>query len=51
MITVHCKECHNNFDEQDVEFVDIAEDMEGRDVLFFVCPECGKTVSSLRRGR
>lgn len=36
--------------EKDVEFVDIEEDFEGRDVLTFVCPVCGETHKSLRFG-
>jgi len=49
-ITVTCTECKESHDEAKVEFVNIEEDFEGRDVLTFVCPACGKTVKSLRRG-
>lgn len=37
-------------DEKDVEFVDISEDIQGRDRLTFVCPECGETHTSYRLG-
>jgi ribosomal protein L7Ae-like RNA K-turn-binding protein len=37
-------------DEDQVEFVDISEDIEGRDVLRFVCPKCGQMHDSLRYG-
>lgn len=36
--------------EEDVEFLDIEEDAEGRDVLTFTCPQCGETHKSLRFG-
>ena len=43
--------CNNDkIDEQDVEFENIEEDFEGRDVLTFKCPECGETHKSLRFG-
>lgn len=34
--------------EEEVESINIEEDFLGRDVLTFVCPECGKTHQSLR---
>jgi hypothetical protein len=37
-------------DEQDVEFLDIAEDISGRDILTFRCPRCHETHTSFRLG-
>lgn len=50
IITVHCPQCDTEFDEAMVKFVNIEEDEFGQDRLTFVCPKCGETVSSLRRG-
>lgn len=36
--------------EQDVEFENIEEDMQGRDVLTYKCPECGQSHKSIRLG-
>jgi hypothetical protein len=33
-------------DAEAVEFEDIAEDMQGRDVVTFTCPRCGQTHQS-----
>lgn len=38
----------NRVPETDVEFVDISEDLLGRDVLHFICPECGARHESYR---
>jgi len=41
--------CRGEFiDEVDVEFVDISEDIQGRDLLKFKCPLCGEVHESLR---
>ena len=37
-------------DETDVDFIDIAEDIQGRDVVTFRCPECDELHTSLRFG-
>lgn len=37
-------------DEETVGFIDIYEDFQGRDVLTFTCPLCGKQHKSLRFG-
>lgn len=37
--------------EQRVLVLDISEDAQGRDVLAFRCPECGREHESLRVGR
>ena len=36
--------------EEDVQFENIEEDMQGRDILTFTCPECGEQHKSLRVG-
>jgi len=36
--------------ERDVEFENIEEDFQGRDLLTFKCPECGETHQSYRIG-
>lgn len=46
-IKVLCKNCHW-IDEKDTEFVDIEEDIQGADVLTFICPTC-KTKQKSRR--
>ena len=48
---VRCTECDEEFDETEVEFVDIEEDDFGRDRMTFVCPVCGKMVKSFRVSR
>lgn len=49
-VLVRCPRCGEVHNESDVVFIDIAEDMEGRDVLTFTCPHCGEDVQSLRFG-
>ena len=34
--------------EEDVEFLNIQEDFQGRDLLTYVCPECGEQHDSYR---
>ena len=41
---------HEYCNEEDVEFVDISEDIQGRDRLTFICPVCGETHTSYRLG-
>jgi len=36
--------------ESTVEFENIEEDMTGRDILTFKCPQCGESHRSLRLG-
>jgi hypothetical protein len=50
IIYVRCSNCKENFDENKVEFLNIEEDMQGRDILTFGCPKCKETQKSLRRG-
>ena len=37
-------------DENDVKTLNIEEDIQGRDLLTYVCPECGKEHKSYRLG-
>ena len=48
-IRVYCEDCKKEVDESEVEFVDICEDPQGRDLLTFICP-CGSHQQSLRFG-
>lgn len=47
-IRVYCKGCKAWVDEDDTEFVDISEDIQGADILKFKCNDCG-TISESRR--
>lgn len=35
---VICKECSENHRTDTIELLNVEEDIEGRDVVFFVCP-------------
>ena len=48
MVILPCR--NERVPEASVEFLDIAEDFEGRDVLTFRCPSCGEVHTSLRFG-
>jgi len=37
-------------DEQDVECLNVEEDIQGRDIVTFKCPECGTEHKSVRLG-
>ena len=43
---VHCKDCKMFVDVDDIEFVDIEEDIQGVDVMTYVCPHCKKQQKS-----
>ena len=47
-IKVMCNDCKQSTDESKVEFVNIEEDIQGRDILTFVCPYCNTTQKSFR---
>ena len=41
--------CTKEFiDESNVEFINIQEDIQGKDILTFKCPKCNKQHESLR---
>ena len=48
-IMVRCDECEHEYDEDYVDFINLEEGPEGRDVLTFRCPMCDKPAKSLRR--
>ena len=52
IIYVQCKNCHKEFDENEITDPDIniEENEMGWDVLSFKCPYCGQETTSLRRG-
>lgn len=37
-------------DEQNVQFLNIEEDFQGRDLMTYVCPKCGQEHKSYRLG-
>ena len=45
---VYCDGCHEWHDAEAVEFVDVAEDAQGRDVISFRCPKAGDRVGLAR---
>ena len=49
IIRVYCSDCKANRDEATVEFIDISEDPQGRDMMTFKCV-CGSKQRSLRFG-
>ena len=44
---VMCSECSEEHSVDDVEAVNIEEDIQGRDVLFFECPVTEQVTKSL----
>jgi hypothetical protein len=49
-IWVRCSKCKQDHDERDVEFLNIEEDIQGKDILTFEFPDCKTTQKSYRRG-
>jgi hypothetical protein len=49
-VKVVCSVCKGWFNEEDVEFIQIEENMQGQDLLTFMCPVCNKPAKSLRLG-
>lgn len=47
-VRVYCSKCGEWIDEKDTEFVDIEEDMQGADILTFICHGC-MTLQKSRR--
>ena len=48
---VYCSKCKGWYTEREVQFINIEEDMEGRDVMTFRCPKCNTEQCSLVRAR
>ena len=44
---VICPECGEEHSTLDVDFLNVEEDMQGRDVMHFVCPITNKPAKSL----
>lgn len=49
-ITVLCQHCKERHDERKVKFLNIEEDIQGRDRMTFECPTCKKRSTSFRFG-
>ncbi len=49
-IRVYCKKCKKWIDESTAEHLNIEEDIQGRDLLTFKCPECATEQKSFRVG-
>jgi hypothetical protein len=48
-IYVRCGKCREEFDERKVKFLNIEEDIQGRDLMTFECPKCKTDQTSYRR--
>jgi hypothetical protein len=44
---VRCRSCGEEHDTNSVEFVNIEEDIMGRDKMYFVCPNTSEETDSL----
>ena len=49
MIVV-CSKCSEEHDTSEVKFLNIEEDMEGRDIMYFTCPVTNLDTKSLVYG-
>jgi len=49
-VSVFCKKCLKWYDEDKCEFENIEEDVQGKDVLIFTCPEGHEHQRSHRMG-
>lgn len=49
-VTVYCNTCKEWINEETTGFLDIAEDIQGRDLMSFRCPKCKEVSTSYRRG-
>jgi hypothetical protein len=49
MIVV-CSKCSEEHDTSEVKFLNIEEDMEGRDIMYFTCPVTSLDTKSLVYG-
>jgi len=47
--TVQCPECGEEHKVKDVEFIDVSEDMQGRDLYKYRCPKTGNVTEALVR--
>ena len=51
IIRVYCDGCKEWMDEDDTEFVDISEGVQGEDRLTFTCKKCKMESTSSRRAQ
>jgi Zn finger protein HypA/HybF involved in hydrogenase expression len=47
---VYCSQCGIWYEEDEIQFLNIEEDISGRDLLTFSCNRCGSIQTSLVRG-
>jgi len=50
-VIVTCQQATEYLETEEVEFLNIEEDMQGRDVMTFKCPLCGEIHKSLVFGK
>ncbi len=43
---VICDSCRERHSTEEVEFVTVEEDIQGRDVMYFICPKTQEETSS-----
>jgi len=44
---VVCTECSEEHSTESIKFLNVEEDIQGRDIMFFVCPVTGLETKSL----
>ena len=44
---VVCTECSEEHSTESIKFLNVEEDIQGRDIMFFVCPVTGLEAKSL----
>ena len=49
--TVICRECSEEHLTADVEFLNIEEDIQGRDIMHFICPLTNTETKSMVYGK
>lgn len=47
-VEVYCARCCQWSDEHDVQFENVEEDFQGRDLVEFICPHCHTHQKSVR---
>ena len=46
-LVVKCPECGQEHETEEVKFLNVEEDIQGRDVFYYVCPVTEKETKSL----
>ena len=49
MLTVYCPKCDELIDKHSIKFIDIEEDIQGRDLVTFICKFCDEQSKSFVR--